>query len=213
MEQFKCNVCSKILKKKYNLKEHLKTHSSNRLLFECCVCAKSFTRMTNLRAHFNSQHPNEEIKCVSKSSEVDSSIGFECFMCKKRFTKRHNLRSHMKIHSDYDEARKFHCELCDAMCANRFNLKRHVNQFYSTQSVQPMKPIPRTSAIIGTPTKPETQIKCRLVESRTFFSALGLKQVARRKRKSRLLEEEKLLINTFLYNKMKNGNCIFEKKR
>lgn len=124
---FVCNICGRTLKKKYNLEEHLKTHS-RRSLFKCTVCSKKFTRINNLRQHFNSIHPGKKVNWKLENSVHQPESGYECFMCKKLFTKRHNLHTHMQLHSN--DSRKYKCDFCGLNCSRNFNLKRHILKYH-----------------------------------------------------------------------------------
>ena len=46
-----CTVCKKEFKRKDNLTQHKKIHSTDKEIIKCNICQKSFSRHTNLRRH------------------------------------------------------------------------------------------------------------------------------------------------------------------
>ena len=91
--QWKCPVCSKILKHQKNIRRHKKIHSDS--LHECDKCQKKFKRIYNFRRHIT--------KCIKKVKE------HRCQKCLKKFNEGWLLKSHLKTHT---EEKKVKCKNC-----------------------------------------------------------------------------------------------------
>ena len=91
--QWKCPVCSKILKHQKNIRRHKKIHSDS--LHEYDKCQKKFKRIYNFRRHIT--------KCIKKVKE------HRCQKCLKKFNEGWLLKSHLKTHT---EEKKVKCKNC-----------------------------------------------------------------------------------------------------
>ena len=79
---FTCNICSKALTLKSNLKRHIASAHSNES-YECALCRKPFQRKDCLRRHGSAVH--------------DKTIELKCSKCEKTFARVDNFRRHQKI--------------------------------------------------------------------------------------------------------------------
>ncbi|ORX55902.1 hypothetical protein BCR36DRAFT_320518, partial [Piromyces finnis] len=73
--------CGKVFTKPYNLKSHIKIHSSERP-YKCQYCKARFTRGHDLNRH----------------TRLHTGVKpFECQKCKKRFSRSDALSRHIKV--------------------------------------------------------------------------------------------------------------------
>ena len=91
--QWKCPVCSKILKHKKSISRHKKTHSNS--LHECDKRQINFSRIDNFRRHIT--------KCIKKVKE------YRCQKCLTKFNGGQLLKRHLKTHT---EDKKVKCKNC-----------------------------------------------------------------------------------------------------
>ncbi len=84
-KKHQCQTCPKSFKTKYNLTEHIKTHTQERL-YECLEqgCGQRFTQQGGLTRHIRT-HTGEK--------------PYECYKCSKKFSDPSNLRRHMRRHA------------------------------------------------------------------------------------------------------------------
>ncbi|MCJ1430773.1 hypothetical protein MMC27_000123 [Xylographa pallens] len=75
---FKCDQCPKRFTRAFNLRSHLRTHTSQRP-FACRICSRPFTRRHDLNNHLM-LHTGEK--------------NFECVGCRKRFSRATALKRH-----------------------------------------------------------------------------------------------------------------------
>ena len=80
VQQFKCHICGKVLKKKQNLEVHIAGHSGNEA-FQCNICQKKFAHKRYYVAHMNT-HAGYK--------------AFQCKQCLKPFTFASQLTKHKK---------------------------------------------------------------------------------------------------------------------
>lgn len=128
-----CSKCPKRFTKRYNLKEHERTHlpkDVKTLIHKCSDCQKTYRTAANLRGHTRLVHTKERLcvceECgkefidlsslrIHKVVHVQERLS-QCTLCPKAFKNLSHLKKHMDIHSDnvYE---------CDA-CGKKFNRKR-----------------------------------------------------------------------------------------
>ncbi|XP_043991225.1 zinc finger protein 135-like isoform X1 [Gambusia affinis] len=103
---FSCGVCGRLMKNKYDLKQHYMTHTGEKP-FTCETCSKSFARRSQLNVHYRT-HTGER--------------PFTCPICKKSFFQIGHLNVHKNIHTG---ERPFSCETCGKSFTRRYLLNLH----------------------------------------------------------------------------------------
>jgi hypothetical protein len=89
----KCHICPKAFKRKFQLTEHMRTHTGN-LPYKCPHCSKSFARKFSLKDHLNLH---------------TGAKPYSCTLCQKAFARRVTLNVHIKAHTS---SKVFKCEIC-----------------------------------------------------------------------------------------------------
>ncbi|KAJ8257032.1 hypothetical protein COCON_G00191840 [Conger conger] len=98
--------CDAFFKVKYRLREHLRTHTQERLV-ACPTCGCMFSSNTKFFDHIHRQAEPEE--------------SFVCEHCDKRFANERLLRGHVRQHVNHIK-----CPLCDMTCTSLASLKTHI---------------------------------------------------------------------------------------
>ena len=104
--KFKCEMCPAAYKQRGSLTIHMRTHTSERLLFACDVCGDMFDNK-RLKEH-RSTHTKK----------------FTCDLCNAVFRYRGTLEKHARMHST---EKRFICEVCSAGYDNRYLLSVHMS--------------------------------------------------------------------------------------
>ena len=119
---YKCNLCTKRLAHKENLKSHLqKCHNEVELKeslytiedYNCDICKKSFIDKKSLLHHNGKFHKQDVLKRQQ-----------HCSICDRIFTDKHALYSHN---------RKFHCNYLCKWCEESFSLLKSLKNHISTK--------------------------------------------------------------------------------
>ncbi|XP_054850094.1 zinc finger protein 579 [Eublepharis macularius] len=103
---YKCSVCCKPFKSKYDLATHFLIHTGA-LPFQCSRCGKRFRRHSHLKQH-----------------DVTHTVArpFQCVMCQKEFKRLADLARHRQVH----EGDKPHqCGVCHKFFSRSYSLLRH----------------------------------------------------------------------------------------
>ncbi|KAJ8368336.1 hypothetical protein SKAU_G00083640 [Synaphobranchus kaupii] len=98
--------CDAFFKIKYRLREHLRSHTQERLV-ACPTCGCMFSSNTKFFDHIHRQAEPEE--------------SFVCEHCDKRFANERLLRGHVRQHVNHIK-----CPLCDMTCTSLASLKTHI---------------------------------------------------------------------------------------
>lgn len=104
--KFTCNTCGKQFPKPYNLKSHMKTHSTERP-YKCAVCPKTFARSHDRKRHEHLHDGIKNFKCEGYLKDGMSKWG-----CGKTFARSDALARHFRTETGWlcikplmDEAR------------------------------------------------------------------------------------------------------------
>jgi hypothetical protein len=131
----KCQVCPKAFKRKFQLTEHMCTHTGN-LPYQCTYCPKSFARKFSLRDHLNVHSGVKPYSCtlcqkafarkISLNVHIKTHTAskvFKCEICQKSFTKKVHLADHLRVHSG---DQPFICNICGKAFTHKYSLTVHL---------------------------------------------------------------------------------------
>ncbi|KAL6450069.1 CRZ2 Transcriptional regulator CRZ2 [Candida maltosa Xu316] len=110
-ESYPCTVCSKVFQKPYNLKSHMKTHSSEKP-FSCQFCPKTFARSHDKKRHELLHQGVKNFKCEGYLKDGVTKWG-----CGKKFARSDALSRHFRTETGWlcirplmDEANRLEME-------------------------------------------------------------------------------------------------------
>jgi hypothetical protein len=153
---FKCELCSKTFKKKFNYTRHVIIHK-NEFPYRCNHCDKKFKDESNSKKHL--QHCKMkllvtnvvELPTSDKISSTKTNLKnskFKCDMCEKEFYKKYNLTRHKNIHklndfknnscqydyenSENNDVRYYECKICN----KKFNELKQLNLHHKSYHIE-----------------------------------------------------------------------------
>ncbi|XP_073831434.1 uncharacterized protein [Musca autumnalis] len=135
MEKHQCSQCEKSFVLRGHLVEHVNRHNGN-MNFVCIICEREFRYTATLREHMRTHTDNRMEylcphcgkKCKSASSlsqHVNIHLNlkkYECPLCPKRFNNSTNRSRHMIRHRD---ERPFVCDMCGSSFKRANSLQMH----------------------------------------------------------------------------------------
>ena len=139
-----CDLCREVFKRKFHLKNHMKSNHSNsdRGKINCHHCSKTFPTHMSRWVHTKTVHKNNwKYKCrecdygtthstlfqnhVKKHSEP---LDLKCEQCDKEFKSRYRYDVHVKIHE-----KELSCSVCHKKFDKRKNMLRHVSRNHRSE--------------------------------------------------------------------------------
>jgi len=136
---FSCTFCEKAYKLRYELKNHMRSHTGERPAV-CHFCKKGFfdTKSLNKHLKIHTQENLFECEFCGRKFNYQTSLiihrrlhtgekPYKCEVCEKRFSQPAALKAHKKIHRDDG---KFRCKFCASSFDLVGRLKSHVTLFH-----------------------------------------------------------------------------------
>ena len=138
---FVCLQCHRKFSRNYNLKQHGRIHSGEKL-FDCKFCSKKFSQKGEFKIHVNNVHldqkPFECRVCSSKfnkkgelnihSRKHTGEKPCKCTTCNKAFSDPSSLTKHMRLHTN---EKPYNCNICNKTFNDSSNLKSHVIRLHN----------------------------------------------------------------------------------
>lgn len=130
-----CATCNKTFTKKSSFKQHMLTHSEQRIKLFCPVCSKdgvikTFSKNSNLVQHCRNVHQGTNVEevlgsCERKPVKITENP-HQCHICGKKYKVKASLKIHV---SEVHEIRiKPLCQLCGKQFQNDAALKKHLKK-------------------------------------------------------------------------------------
>lgn len=94
-ESYPCEVCHKVFQKPYNLKSHMKTHSTDKP-YQCSHCPKSFARSHDKKRHEMLHNGVKNFKCEGFLQDGVTKWG-----CGKKFARSDALSRHFRTETGW----------------------------------------------------------------------------------------------------------------
>ncbi|XP_061172474.1 histone H4 transcription factor-like [Saccostrea echinata] len=107
--------CDAVSKSKYKLREHLRSHTQEKIV-ACPICGGLFSSRTKFLDH------------LKRQEETDHQC-YQCSHCDKRYTTERLLRDHVRHHVN-----QYKCPCCDMTCPTPSSLKTHLRYRHTTQT-------------------------------------------------------------------------------
>ncbi|CAI9722481.1 finger 345 isoform X1 [Octopus vulgaris] len=127
-EELECSECQKTFTQRKLLKEHMKTHVSEKSN-ECLICNKAFKSLGELTKHLKTHSKGNSSKKNSDFTQFLSTIlsqglnSFECPICLKGFSQASSLTTHLKVHTG---EHNFQCHICKKTFMQSSHLAGHL---------------------------------------------------------------------------------------
>ncbi|NXL85075.1 ZBT8A protein, partial [Alectura lathami] len=101
--RFKCPFCTHTVKRRADLKRHLRCHTGERP-YPCEACGKRFTRLEHLRNHFQTIHQAGKLICRKCKRQVTDQTGCVVQQGTRRFRLCHKCLAETNFDSIPDDA-------------------------------------------------------------------------------------------------------------
>ena len=133
-ENFKCENCGKVYKRKYNLKIHMENENCS---ISCDRCGKDFKTAGHMEKHIRSTH-QIQVNVVETSEghmglfqTSQAPVDLNCPLCGFAATKPSKLKRHMMTHKK-PEKEEEKCPKCDLTFKYKSDLNRHIQTPHRT---------------------------------------------------------------------------------
>lgn len=140
-----CTICGKILKRKRNLKRHIKNvHDSNKSFkppvntktvpFKCADCGKEYSARNKLAEHMQSKHG------VARNG----GPLFNCTECEFTHYSESRVKAHFTVNHATQENNSFVCSICKISYKSASGIQKHNKTVHSnvTSTVPTMPSVP-----------------------------------------------------------------------
>ena len=120
---YKCTLCNKHFRDKFNTKRHFLSRHNSVKNFQCLFegCDRMYKQEWELRRHQRAAH---SVKCAD---------AFLCQECDQRFTSTRSLQLHLKFQHGGQHAPKYICQICQKGFHFPWRLKRHSDMVHSNK--------------------------------------------------------------------------------
>ena len=118
---YQCEWCKKQFTTAYNLKEHERIHTGDRISHTCGICNKQYNDRSNFNRHMRTHYVSSQNAQLKR----ENTRLLMCTYCDKAFSTKYRLREHVGyVHTG--ENRNI-CNTCGKVFCNQYELKRHSN--------------------------------------------------------------------------------------
>lgn len=123
-----CDICQKVLKSYYSLREHmlLKHSSGVNSKHSCSICKKLFVSKKRVEKHMELKHPDGTAEEKTKWRAGPKQM---CSVCGRLFPDKSKMIAHEKTHFGILTS----CNICGKQFLHKHYLRKHINSVHANQ--------------------------------------------------------------------------------